>query len=203
MNALQLSLEITLYSVLAEKNRLQTAIFQKSFSSISGQFSAIFGHFLGVRGVNIWMKHVPGTTLEVRCPSTFMNLIYRNFAWIGDVKSPLCIVGTSWIGFTHGNAIFDCLEQPALKKYSICRVFQAFFSWNPFYHVFSHFINSAVNNISVESCPIDPLPVHLVGELQLVTRLSIGDWGHKSCHSHLRSDRRHICQWLSATNLSF
>ena len=141
MNALQLSLETTLSSVLAEKNRLQTAIFQKSFSSISGQFSAIFGHFLGVRGVNIWLKHVPGTTLEVRCPSTFMNLIFRNFAWIGDVKSPLCIVGTSWIGFTHGNAIFDCLEQPALKKYSICRVFQAFFSWNPFYHVFSHFIN--------------------------------------------------------------
>ena len=32
-------------------------------------------------------------------PVTFVNLIFRNFAWNDDVKSFFCIVGTSWMGW--------------------------------------------------------------------------------------------------------
>ena len=32
-------------------------------------------------------------------PVTFVNQIFRNFAWNDDVKSFFCIVGTSWMGW--------------------------------------------------------------------------------------------------------
>ena len=67
--------------------------------------------------------------------ATFVNIIFRNFAWNGDIKSLFCIVGTSWMGWglswmglTHGNVIFDILEPSAFQKYSIGWVFQAFFT---------------------------------------------------------------------------
>ena len=40
-------------------------------------------------------------------PVTFVNLIFRNFAWNDDVKSFFCIVGTSWMGsFEHFSVQF-------------------------------------------------------------------------------------------------
>ena len=85
------------------------------FFAIFGSYAALFGHILGVRGV----KRKFAVPAKMR--------IFRDFAWNDGVKSPFCIVGTSWIGLTHGNVIFDILETPAFQKYSICWVFQAFF----------------------------------------------------------------------------
>ena len=41
------------------------------------------------------------------------------------------------MGLTHGNVIFDILEPPAFKKYSIYWVFQAFFCSTFFYMYFA------------------------------------------------------------------
>ena len=41
------------------------------------------------------------------------------------------------MGLTHGNVIFDILEPPAFKKYSICWVFKAFFCSTFFYMYFA------------------------------------------------------------------
>ena len=48
-------------------------------------------------------------------PAAFVKLIFRNFAWYGDVKSFFCVVGTSWMGLTHRNVIFDIHEPPAFQ----------------------------------------------------------------------------------------
>ena len=76
-------------------------------------------------------------------PVTFVNLIFRNFGWNDNVKSFFCIVGTSWIGWGRvewhwhmGMSYLTSLNPQLFKKYSICWVFQAFFSSTFFLHVF-------------------------------------------------------------------
>ena len=70
------------------------------------QDTAIFRYFWAFSGV----RGGPGDLLTLGrknywhiknelVPVTFVNLIFRNFAWNDDVKSFFCIVGTSWMGW--------------------------------------------------------------------------------------------------------
>ena len=73
---------------------------------------------------------------------TFVNLIFRNFAWIDDVKSlflyygdKLKWLGPSWMGVTHGNVIFDILKPQLFKNIAYVGSlnhfsFQSFFTCN-------------------------------------------------------------------------
>ena len=46
-------------------------------------------------------------------------------------------LGSSWMGLTYGNIIFDTLKPPAFQKHSICWVFQTFFCSIFFYMLYA------------------------------------------------------------------
>ena len=87
------------------------------------------GHFFGVIGsaqVGSLAQNMPLGPLLMLVAVTFVNPIFRNFAWNDDVKSFLPYgdelngLGPSWMGLTS-------LNPKLSKKYSIHWVFQAFF----------------------------------------------------------------------------
>ena len=126
-------------------------VFLLLVDSIESKLLAIFGNFWGVRALEVWHfcpNMPPGLVSNGKkenllahqkwaCASNFCEPNFQEFRlkwWrkelflhCGDELNGL---GTTWMGLTQGNVIFDILEPPAFPKYSICWIFQAFFSSN-------------------------------------------------------------------------
>ena len=87
------------------------------------QDTAIFRYFWAFSGV----RGGPGDLLTLGrknywhiknelVPVTFVNLIFRNFAWNDDVKSFFLHCRMSWMVLTPWNVIFDILEPSDFQK---------------------------------------------------------------------------------------
>ena len=94
-------------------------------------------------------------------PVTFVNQIFRNFAWNDDVKSFFCIVGTSWMGWGRvewywhmGMSYLTSLNPQLFKSIAYVGLFGRF-SVQLFLHVFCISTKTSANCSALSVGPTD------------------------------------------------